>query len=266
MAEHTPTTETVRDCFVDGAAGEFIGEDFDRWLTAHDAELRAELERLREGAGRALVDRDAYRAELDEARQQLADLRAGIEALADTKPGATGRALRALLAGSGEQPGEPEYPKPCSTCGTHYDACTTRIRSGKKACCGTCGYTATHEQNAWEERERKRAMVRPAPVVPDSPDVRERVDVAIHRVLSARSSQGLPVETLAERLTDAVLAVVGQGVTADGVPEQIARYVEATATDLSPSGYRAGIATAVRLIRRWRPECVAVRPSGQEGS
>ena len=38
------------------------------------------------------------------------------------------------------------------------------------------------------------------------------------------------------------------------VPEQIARYVEATAVALSPSGYKAGIASAVRLIRRWRPE------------
>lgn len=43
-------------------------------------------------------------SERDEARRALADLRGQIAALADTKPGATGRALRALLAGSGEQP------------------------------------------------------------------------------------------------------------------------------------------------------------------
>ena len=38
MAEHTPTDAEVRESFVDGAAGEFIGEDFDRWL----AEVRRE--------------------------------------------------------------------------------------------------------------------------------------------------------------------------------------------------------------------------------
>lgn len=96
MAEHMPTDAEVRECFVDGAEGDFIGEDFDRWL----AEVRRER---------------------DEARQQVADLRAGIEALL---PGETVNVyagggnlvsqrrvvdpdhLRALLAGSGEQPGE----------------------------------------------------------------------------------------------------------------------------------------------------------------
>ena len=33
MADHTPTEGEVRECFVDGAEGDFIGEDFDRWLT-----------------------------------------------------------------------------------------------------------------------------------------------------------------------------------------------------------------------------------------
>ncbi|ACZ29595.1 hypothetical protein Xcel_0556 [Xylanimonas cellulosilytica DSM 15894] len=32
MTEYTPTTGEVRDCFVDGAEGEFIPDDFDRWL------------------------------------------------------------------------------------------------------------------------------------------------------------------------------------------------------------------------------------------
>lgn len=32
MAEHMPTDAEVRESFVDGAAGEFIEEDFDRWL------------------------------------------------------------------------------------------------------------------------------------------------------------------------------------------------------------------------------------------
>ena len=82
-------------------------------------------------------------SERDEARQQLADLRAGIEALADTKPGATGRALRALLSGSGEQPGERAR---CSECGPGY-------RVGDEGC-----------------------RHRPAPALPDSADVREALD------------------------------------------------------------------------------------------
>jgi hypothetical protein len=51
---------------------------------------------------------------------------------------------------------EPEYPKPCSNCGALYSTCTERIRSGRRACCGTCGYTATHDQNAWEAWDRQR--------------------------------------------------------------------------------------------------------------
>src|SRR5690606_1655829 len=83
----TPTTETVRDCFVDGAAGEFIGEDFDRWLAAHDAELRAEVEQLQDALVSTLsatADRiEAEERKRDEARQQVADLRAGIERIRD---------------------------------------------------------------------------------------------------------------------------------------------------------------------------------------
>jgi hypothetical protein len=51
---------------------------------------------------------------------------------------------------------EPEYPKPCSNCGALYSTCTERIRAGRRACCGTCGYTATHDQNAWEAWDRQR--------------------------------------------------------------------------------------------------------------
>lgn len=272
MAEYTPTTETVRECFVDGAEGDFIGEDFDRWLaevrreaaekavvevgvcyhqnaqylammSERDA-LRAEVERLR-GVERGWQhDRAEWERERDEARQQLADLRAGIEALADAKPGATGRALRALLAGSGEQPGERAR---CSGCGPGY-------RVGDEGC-----------------------RHRPAPVPSDSADaLRDRVAEALWNFDRPVTQGWAEAVRVAERnvggytaadvwayrsRADAVLAVVGQDVTVDDVPEQIARYVEATATDLSPSGYRAGIATAVRLIRRWRPEYAAVRPS-----
>lgn len=54
---------------------------------------------------------------------------------------------------------EPEYPKPCSNCGALYSTCTERIRAGRRACCGTCGYTATHDQNAWEAWDRQRTHV-----------------------------------------------------------------------------------------------------------
>ena len=55
MAEHTPTTETVRDCFVGGAEGDFIEEDFDRWL----AEVKAEALR---GAAREVAAEEFLRA------------------------------------------------------------------------------------------------------------------------------------------------------------------------------------------------------------
>ena len=32
MSEYTPTTETVIECFLDGATGEFIEEDVRAWL------------------------------------------------------------------------------------------------------------------------------------------------------------------------------------------------------------------------------------------
>lgn len=42
MTDYTPTTGTVLSCFLDGAAGEFITDDFHRWLASMKAEtLRA---------------------------------------------------------------------------------------------------------------------------------------------------------------------------------------------------------------------------------
>lgn len=43
MTRHIPDHDTVRQFFIDGAEGEFIGEDFDAWLfnTALDAQLTA---------------------------------------------------------------------------------------------------------------------------------------------------------------------------------------------------------------------------------
>ena len=45
MSDYTPSTDTARECFVDGAAGEFIGEDFDRWLESVRAEERERIAR-----------------------------------------------------------------------------------------------------------------------------------------------------------------------------------------------------------------------------
>lgn len=42
-APYTPSMDTIREFFVDGAAGEFIPEDFDRAIAAHVA---SEVERL----------------------------------------------------------------------------------------------------------------------------------------------------------------------------------------------------------------------------
>lgn len=37
---HTPNDETVLECFLDGAAGEFVEEDFNQWLAEHDEKVR----------------------------------------------------------------------------------------------------------------------------------------------------------------------------------------------------------------------------------
>lgn len=63
MSDHTPDTETVIDCFLDGAEGNFLREDFYAWLESvkqeakdkalrHPTELRTaeELDALPEGA------------------------------------------------------------------------------------------------------------------------------------------------------------------------------------------------------------------------
>lgn len=39
--DYTPDTKTVRECFIDGAAGEFIEVDFKRWLERVKSEAKA---------------------------------------------------------------------------------------------------------------------------------------------------------------------------------------------------------------------------------
>lgn len=38
-SKHVPSTETVRECFLDGAEGEFLGVDFDAWLAQRDYDI-----------------------------------------------------------------------------------------------------------------------------------------------------------------------------------------------------------------------------------
>lgn len=240
MAEdYTPTPETVRDCFVDGAAGEFIGEDFDRWLAAHDAELRAECSLLNHEnrLADAAVKIGRLKAERDEAQRQVADLRAGIEALL---PGETVNVyagggnlvsqrrvvdpdhLRTLLAGPGEQPGEGRGP----------------VRDGW--CCWTCADLA--------------AAADLAPVVPDSADVRERVRDVFVNAERRESFGGTDIDSL----TDAALAAVGQGVTADPLHAEVGRLL----AELEDPSKRREVSLGY-IESRLR---VAARPSGQEGS
>lgn len=51
MSDYTPNADQIRAVFMGGAAneaqGERRGESFDRWLAAHDAEVRAEADALR---------------------------------------------------------------------------------------------------------------------------------------------------------------------------------------------------------------------------
>lgn len=39
----------------------------------------------------------------------------------------------------------------CSSCGCAYDQCTNMVLSDHRACCGTCSYTDTHQEQAEAE-------------------------------------------------------------------------------------------------------------------
>ena len=269
MAEHTPTTDEIR-YRVENDWEPYGDGSFDRWLAQHDAELRAEVERLRAvSAAQPYETERELAVALDEARQQVADLRAGIEALL---PGETVNVyagggnlvsqrrvvdpdhLRTLLAGSGEQPGEGRGP----------------VRDGW--CCWTCADLA--------------AAADLAPAAPDSADVRERVRDVFVNAERRESFGGTDIDAL----TDAVLAAVGQGVTA------VQAWDEGYAAGLrdaprgepggTPNPYRAALCLAEREpcgcawccasnapgvmpgaghnICPAQKDRAAVRPSGQE--
>lgn len=223
MAEYTLTEAEVRECFQASAEGldfkrEYYerGEAFDRWLAAHDAELRAEVERLRDALtntraamGARIEDRDRMLRDImrerDEAWQQVADLRAfasWLVSLDDDNPDSPGRQerrtvtlsqiidrARVALAGPGEHPGD-----------------------------------------------------RPAPVVPDSADVRERALDAAYRALNARGRRSRLDEARwpeVPLVVDAVLAVAGQGVTAETEVGRVNRLLGVSLWD-APS-FRADV-------------------------
>ena len=50
-----------------------------------------------------------------------------------------------------EPSNEPPRPVKCYNCDATYDDCDRALAKNDAPCCGTCAYTATHNQNAWEQ-------------------------------------------------------------------------------------------------------------------
>ena len=216
-------------------------EDFDRWLaevrreaaekaavevgvcehqnanylammSERDA-LRAEVERLRREVAAGIETERGSNATarrlLAEAREQVADLRAGIEALRDraARLGLDEAAEDAntLLAGSGEQPGERER--------AWLNADPDAAKQNLHTILDILGPDESRDPDA-APMSGEEVRWRPAPVAPDSADVRERVAMLVRlsriadRAWEARRSDAGFQEDV-ERLTDAVLAVVG---------------------------------------------------------
>lgn len=75
MSEYTPTTETVRERFADRFPRAGYSQalaDFDRWLAAHDAEVRAQAD------AEIRTFREQYIPRLTAAEAELAEVRAGV--------------------------------------------------------------------------------------------------------------------------------------------------------------------------------------------
>lgn len=141
----------------------------------------------------AQQERDRLRAGIESVQKAIENNR-GIDNAWDT--------LRALLAGSGEQPSDwasrvnqasldasrhPHRPAP---------VVPELDEGGPRACGCAAAWTCEHD----------------APVVPDSPDVYETIRAFIEEEVGFDGGPGM--DDQARRLTDRVLAVVGQGVTA----------------------------------------------------
>lgn len=67
---------------------------------------------------------------------------------------------------------EPPPPEPCDNCWVSYDACTKRVLSGRKACCGECGYRTTHGQDAWEAWDRRQRRASSSDTTPIGRDAK----------------------------------------------------------------------------------------------
>lgn len=190
---------------------------------------------------RAHTALDELAHERDEARQQVADLRAGIEALAAEfeKPSPSTlayksevvRAVRALLAGSGEQPGEDVTCSRCQTCGRDQRAGWCKhpapaVPDVVRELDAVMHHHADRADAAEAEADRLAALLdvaqedlaaAEAPAVPDSADVRYLAD----RIETAMTDDGhrMPrtdeTRYLAHVAAQTALAVVGQGVTAE---------------------------------------------------
>lgn len=209
-------------------------------------------------------------------KRELADLRAGVEALA-ARMERVGRCewtphVRALLAdvatsrpdldtpgargngvaGSGEQPGE-----------------TFRVEVRGHG----YGKTLAMAERVADAVERRglpaEVLPVPAPVVPDSAGVRERVRDALFRAVYTRMrwvDVGAGTQADIEAQTDAVLAVVGQSVSTEQASEARAEALTAAARwieRIHPAGLTSRAAVAADLDLWAERATRGIGPSGR---
>ena len=83
MSDYTPSLATAREVFIDGAEGEFVGEDFDRMIEAVRAEEREKADQelsdaAVEAAARAMAHADVTNPDgwvmTEEARNVYSDM------------------------------------------------------------------------------------------------------------------------------------------------------------------------------------------------
>lgn len=242
--ENDPTEPRAWDALADDERGWYVETTRKSLSAAGVPRLVAEVERLRveleaargrveasdEGFAAVQTLWHAALARATSAEQERDRLRAGIEALAARFDRIdpqwwVARETNALLAGSGEQPGE--------------------------------------EREFCKSQKPPHYPHRPASVVPDSRGLRERVRGVLTDAARRESFSGTDIDAL----TDAVLAVVGQGVTAEVEDEECAPDCdERAACDKTGLGH-----SMCGRCEHGEPRhhgghfhCAAVRPTGQE--
>lgn len=205
--------------------------------------LRAEVERLRAvSAAQPYETERELAVALDEARRQVADLRARIESVQKAIENNRGidrawDALNALLSGSGEQPGEVE-----GYCTCHDD------QKGRTRDCGV---------------KVHREAGRPAPVVPDSADVRsvvaarvafEEAGVRLMAVAGADATRYLDAlgRAVAAGATVGDIAALASPLAAQSVARAWDEYVRARIDAEARTGDRRRVAERVRRQERRR--------------